>query len=509
MNIKNIKLQEEKIFINEDYKDKLSNISINSGIITIGQQGSVFFLQTIRTMVLARLLSIDDFGLIAMVATITSFASMFKDAGLSMATVQKEKITEAEISNLFWINVLISGVLGAIIMSCSPLIALFYGRPELTLVTVVLGFSFIISGISIQHQALLRRHMKFIALAVINIVALISSAILTILLAVCGINYWALVGGALLQSIVLVFLTLFFCPWRPKKYNCSTNVRFMLKFGMHLTSFDFINYFARNLDNILIGRIVGSEALGLYSKAYQIVYLPITNIRVPINNVAIPVMAKIKNEIDRFKNYFYKQSMILAIISIPLMTYIVVNSRELILLIFGPNWLHMNMVFKTLAVAAIFQTSFGTKGPTLISLGKTKQYLQLGVITAVLTVVGFIIGINWGVQGIALSYIVSYYTSQIFSFAFVFKHTPINLRDVIKPLYPTVIATAIAFICGSILLKFVGSMHFLLIIIINFICMYGVFVIIMLIIPRGKEQINYLFNLGIKKLSNAKKKILK
>ena len=230
------------LFDSTNLSSDLAGKSVRGGMATMGSQGVCFVLQMASTMVLARLLTPADFGLIAMVTVVVNFATMFKDAGLSMATVQKDKISHEQISTLFWINVLISVVLGLCVLAGSPLVAKFYGKPELTAVTAILSLSFILSGLSIQHATLLRRHMRFGNLAIVQIVSQVITLAVTILLALNGWRYWALVGGSLATALSTVVLTFIFCPWIPGRMQKGTGVRNMLKFGGHLTGFNFINY---------------------------------------------------------------------------------------------------------------------------------------------------------------------------------------------------------------------------------------------------------------------------
>src|SRR5439155_16698701 len=145
----------------------LKGRTIASGAVTLSAQGCKFLLNLVSTMVLARLLTPRDFGLFAMVATITGFLRVFKDAGLSVATVQRERITHAQVSNLFWINVVVSALSAFILAGLAPVIARFYHNPRVVSVTVLLSATFLISGSTVQHQALLKRQMRFKALAVV------------------------------------------------------------------------------------------------------------------------------------------------------------------------------------------------------------------------------------------------------------------------------------------------------------------------------------------------------
>lgn len=420
-----------KIFDSSHLGKNLAGKSVLGGITTLGSQGVFFVLRLASTMVLARMLTPVDFGLIAMVMVVVKFAVMFKDVGLSMATVQKEEITHEQISTLFWINVLLSTGLGVCILIASPLVAMFYGKPELTPVTAALSFSFVLSGLTLQHRALQRRHMRFVALAGIQIASQVISLIVTIVLAWIGWRYWALVSGALCQALASSLLTFAVFPWIPGRMKKGTGVRDMLKFGGHLTAFDFINYFSRNADNMLIGRFLGADALGLYSKAYQIVYLPLQNVRNPVNAVALPVLSKLQNDPERFRRYYRKIVFILAFFSMPLMAFCIMFPEELIRLVFGEQWLGMKTAFRLLAIAGYAQTVTGTRGMLLLACGHPQTYLVLGTVGAFLTVAGFGMGLFWGITGVAASFVVTSYAMQYHMFSYTFRITPCTFSDLL------------------------------------------------------------------------------
>ena len=227
-------------------------------------QAARFILQTATTVILARLLTPDDYGLVAMVMVVIVLAQTFRDAGLSAATIQHEHIAREQINSLFWVNLGISALLSACVLAAAPLVAAFYGKPQLTLMTAVLSSSFLLGGVTIQHDALLRRHMLFGSLAVVQIASQIVNLAVALGLAFLGFRYWALIGGSLSATLSVSLLTLYFCPWIPQRPRRGADIRGMLSFGGHMTGFEFVNYFGRNMDNILVGRFLGADALGLY-----------------------------------------------------------------------------------------------------------------------------------------------------------------------------------------------------------------------------------------------------
>src|SRR6267143_4894595 len=184
----------------------LKGRTISGAFITIAAQGAQFVLSLASIMVLARLLTPKDFGLFAMVTTVIGYLRVFKDAGLSTATVQREGITHAQVSNLFWINVVMSGAIGLIFAASAPLVAWFYREPRLIPITVILASTFLLSGLIVQHTALLNRQMRFKAIAVIQIGSMLLGLVVGIVMAYLNYSYWALVFSNLITVVAQVLM---------------------------------------------------------------------------------------------------------------------------------------------------------------------------------------------------------------------------------------------------------------------------------------------------------------
>lgn len=442
-------LDHQNLFASNHLNSGLAQKSVRGGMTTMGAQGIQFILQVTSTVLLARLLTPSDYGMVGMVTVVVNFAAMFKDAGLSMATVQQEKITHEQISTLFWLNVLISAFLGLCVIASSPMVAWFYGKAELTTVTAALSISFIFSGLTIQHKALQRRHMRFVTLAAIQIISQVITLAMTIILALFGWRYWALVGGALTNALTGSLLTVFFCPWIPGRMQRGTGVRKMLKFGGHLTGFNFINYFSRNADNILIGRFIGADALGLYSKAYELFMLPISQIRNPLEQVAMPVLSTLRKKPLRYALYYQRILDILASLAMPLTTYCAVEADFLIRLLLGSQWIDVVPVFRILTIAGLVQSIASTRGLVLISCGFSKRFFYWGLFNAIVCVTSFVVGLPYGIQGVAMSYTIANYAILIPSLFYCFNKTPIKVSLFFKTLLPPLATSVVA---GSIIL---------------------------------------------------------
>jgi PST family polysaccharide transporter len=241
--------------------------SLRGGIISIGSRIINALVQVASVVVLARLLSPEDYGLVSMVNAILGIAPLLIDLGTRDAVIQQRQITAEEVSTLFWITLAFGCGFAVIGTASGPLIAHFYGEPRLAMVAFVSSISFVALALSYQHQALLRRAMKYRELAVIDIAASVISTAIAIVMALRGWAYWGLVFRPVLVSIVTALGVWWNCRWIPGRPVFTRGVKEMLKFGLHwigFTASDFIGSFA---DRVAIGRVSGAADLGFYQKA--------------------------------------------------------------------------------------------------------------------------------------------------------------------------------------------------------------------------------------------------
>jgi O-antigen/teichoic acid export membrane protein len=403
--------------------------SVRGGATVVASQAVLQCLSIGSSMVLARLLVPSDFGLLAMVTAVTGFAAIFRDMGLSMSTIQRETITQAQVSTLFWINVAVGCGLTLVLAVAAPLVTRFYGRPELLAITLAIAPTFVFSSLGIQHGALLRRQMRFTTLASVQIISTVISVVTAIALALMGLRYWALVAQTLVASLAGAAGMWIASGWRPGLPSRRVGTRGMLGFGANITAFDVVNYFSRNLDNILIGRLHGSLALGYYSKAYGLLMLPISNIRGPITTVALPALSRLVSSPERYRAYYLEMLSIIAFVSMPLVTLLFVCSEGLIRLVLGAKWGAASPLFQLLAITAFIQPAASTWGVVLLSSGQGTRYFRWGAFNAAATSLAFLIGVRWGAAGVAIAYAIINYLLLYPSFWYCFQDTPIKPRD--------------------------------------------------------------------------------
>lgn len=396
-------------------------------------QGARFALQIVSTMVLARVLTPADFGLVAMVTAITGFLALFKDLGLSTATVQSAEIGGGEVSALFWVNVLVSALLAVLVAGLAPLLAWLYHEPALTGITVATASGFVFSGLGVQHQALLQRQMRFGLLAAVDIGSLTAGIAAGLLLALNGAGYWALVAMPIVTSLTASVGYWVACSWRPGRPVWGSSVKRMLSFGGFLTGFNSVNYFARNADNVLIGWRWGPASLGLYAKAYQLLLLPLQQLNAPTTSVAIPALSRLQDDPVRYRRAYMQVVEKLTLLTIPLVAFLIATSSWVVVVVLGPQWAGANHIFMWLGVSALVQPVTNTTGWLFITQHRTNDMFRWGLIGSALSIASFVVGLPYGAVGVAGAYAISGLVIRTpLLLWFVGRSGPVSARDICR-----------------------------------------------------------------------------
>jgi PST family polysaccharide transporter len=381
------------------------------------------------TMVLGRLLAPSEFGLVAMVTAVTGILQIFKDGGLSTATVQSTRITDAQVSKLFWINL---GLGAALAVGCAALawpLAFFYREPRLVAVTAALSGSFLLGALAVQHEALLRRQMRFQALAVVELVSLACGSAVGVTLAWRGWGYWSLVGYQLTISLTNVVAVMLVLRWIPTWPRRETKVGSLLRFGGFLTGSELMNYAFRNTDNILIGWYWGAGPLGVYSKAYSLLMLAITQVNSPVARVAISALSRVQDEPARLRRYFLGGYTLVGAVNLPVMVALAVFAEEVIQLLLGDQWGESVGLFRLLAPAAISGALLNPFGWIFLSTGRPDRQMRFGLLWSALIIVAFAVGLPYGPAGVALGYSIMSCALALPLCFYAVQGTEIRVRD--------------------------------------------------------------------------------
>jgi len=385
----------------------LKGRAVRGGAVTLLAQGAKLALSLGSTMVLARLLEPSDFGALAMATACTGVLGLFKDLGLSMATVQKRTLSPREVNTLFWVNVAASVILLEVAFLIAPLVALFFGRADLFGITCGLGAAVALGGLGAQHQALLRRQMRFGRLAVIDVGSLLVGAAVGVGTGLAGLGAWALVWMQVAIALSTLLGVVGLCPWRPGRPGRLRDVKGLLGFGADMTGFALLNFLARNGDRVLLGRFFGGAAVGLYHNAYKLMMLPLNLVNAPLYAVAVPALSPIASDAPRYRQAFSRMLEKLAVLTLPAVAVLVATSDWVVAIALGPKWTAAGTILRVLAVAALVQPLGNAVGWLFVSQGRTREQLRWGLIGTTVILAAFGAGLAWGPVGIATGYAIA------------------------------------------------------------------------------------------------------
>jgi O-antigen/teichoic acid export membrane protein len=384
--------------------DELKRKSVQGGVVTILAQGTKFVLQMLTIMLLARLLSAEDFGLQGMATILIGFLGLFGDGGLGAATVQRLQVTEEQISTLFWINLAMGAALAALTAVLAPALVAFYGEPRLYWITVVLGVAFVFSGVAAQHRAMIMRDMRFVTLAKIDVLCLAISSAVAVVMALLGCGYWALVAMWVVNSIVGAAGVWWADPWVPGFPRRKCGVLSMLHFGWMSTCNNFIVFLAWNADNMLVGRFWGADALGLYGRACQLATMPVHQLNGAITGVAFSALSRIQGDADRLARSFLRGFSLLVSLTIPLTIICALFAEEIVSILLGAKWMEAAPIFRLLAPTGLVFALVNPLSWLVMSMGRVERAFMMTAATTPVVIVGIVLGLSHGPQGVALGY---------------------------------------------------------------------------------------------------------
>jgi O-antigen/teichoic acid export membrane protein len=430
--------------------------SVRGGLVTLSSQGAQFLMQSIATVVLARMLTPADFGMVAMVTAITGLASAFADLGLSEATIQRKEITHDQISALFWINVAIGLGLTLITAALAPVMAWFNREPRLEDIAFLLSLTFLIGGLRVQPDALLKRQMRFSSLAIRDVASYLLAVPVAITMAWRGAGYWAIVALPLTVNLTQMMLSWVMVEWRPGLPRKDAQVGSMVAFGGNVAASYLIFNLNRSADNVLIGWYWGATPLGLYSRAYNLLLLPVRQLNAPAASVAIPAFSKLQNDPERFARYYLRAINLITWISTPLFGFLFVAAQPIIILVLGAKWREAAPVFQILAISALGQMLFESIVWLLVSRGQSGRLLKLLFSISPLIIGSFVIGLPFGIRGVALSYSLTLLAILPWVLKFTFRGTELTLWRLGRALLYPVLLCLVAAIFAELALHIIA-----------------------------------------------------
>lgn len=405
-------------------------------------------IQFIIFIVLARLLSPSDFGLIGMIIVFSNIATLFVELGLGTALIHREDLTVEQTHAIFWLTIA-NGLLWTLLFYfCAGLIAGFYNIAALEPVSKVLSLNFLLGSFGIVPRALLCRDMHFDRTSKIDIFASSASGLCAIVLAFFGAGVWSLVTQNLFAAVFASVLLVRQSGYRPMWRFAPTPIKGLFRYGFYLSSFNFVNYWARNADNLIIGKFLGAQALGLYDLAYQLMLLPITQFISAISTVMFPAFSSIQRDRQRVKEIYLRMNGVICLTTFPILIGLLVTAEPFILGLYGPKWEAAVPALRILSVAGLTGIICNPVGLIYLSQGATDKMFRSGVIFTLIVVGGILIGsMGRSITSVALGYTVSTFIILYPCIQYAGRLIGMSFFELLKVLRPILCANVISGLC--------------------------------------------------------------
>lgn len=329
------------------------------------------------TALLAKLLNPEDFGLMGMVTVLSGMAMILSDTGFSAAVIQRKDLNQTHYSTLFWVNIAIGLTVSALFFLLAPAIALFYQRPELEAISQVLSISFILSALSSIPQALLRRVMRFKRLTIIDTVVHLATGAVVVSMAMMGFGIWSLVAQPLLQQSLKVVMMWWYCPWRPSLVVSISALKDVFRFSANILGLQYLQYFMNNLDYLLVGRFLGAEALGYYTLAYKLMFVPIRNICQEIVKVLFPALSRVQDDPRALLDGLAKALRSTCYIVFPMLMGMYMVADVFIETVFGERWRPTIEVLQVLCLVGLVQAVITVLSVMFRAMGRPERELRI------------------------------------------------------------------------------------------------------------------------------------
>lgn len=419
----------------------LGGRTVRGGALAVGAQVVRMALTLATYAVLARLLAPEDFGLVAMAGTVTAFVQLFKDLGLSTATIQRKELDQDTVSALFVMNLAMGLAVMLLAWAVAPLAARLFDDPRVTTLVMAMAVAMPVSAAGAQHRALLNRQMRWWTLHGLDIATMLAGAATAIVLAAgFGVGYWALVAQSCVGAVVGVVLLWTFMPWRPTRVGNWTGGRSALRFGLNLTGAKILHYLHRQADNVLIGWYWGAGELGFYTRAYTLLTLPLNLVNGPISSAVIPALSRLQNNDARWRAAFLEAFAGTNVIGCAIATLLATTAEPLVFLAYGEQWSRSADVFFYLSLSMFAATSANTAGWRFVSRGQTDRMLKWSVFSTCVRLITFALSLPYGIVFFAQIYAATTFVLFFPHIWYIVRQTPLTISEILQINMPIIAA---------------------------------------------------------------------
>ena len=422
----------------------LRRTAVRAAAVSIAGQAGNFAVSTGSVVILARLLTPSDFGIVTMVTTFSLLLRSFGLNGFTEFIVQHEDVNDILASNLFWINVGISTAIACVFAGSGPILAQFYHNPAVVSVVAGMSLTIVIGSLGYVHSAILQRAMHFRSVALIGLAGQSALVLVSIVLAMAGFHYWALVWGSVTQTVVTSAGAWLVCRWIPKLPRRAAETGSGVGFAFNVYSHYAFSYLTRNTDNLLVGWRFGARELGFYKKAYDLFVLPQTQLLSPLTSVVVNTLSRLRGDREQFERYFLKTISVLALVGMGIGTDFALVGQDLIRVVLGPGWGEAGKIFSLFGPGIGIMLLYETHGWIHLSIGRPARWLHWSFVEFGATASLFLIMLHWGPAGIAFAWTASYFLLMFPGFWYAGRPIGLGLESIIGVIWKFFLAASVA-----------------------------------------------------------------
>lgn len=356
------------------------------------------------TVLLARFLRPEDFGLIGMATVFTGLIGIINDIGVSGALIQRKTIDDIHLSSMFWLNVLVGLALFSVTLLSADVIAGFFADERLSEILRVLGFAFVAGSFSMVQQSILLRRLDFKPLALIETASVLVSGVVAVLAAFLGFGVWSIVVQLLLAPVLTSIALWARSEWRPARVFDTDALKDLVPYGLNMAGVNVVNYLSRNLDYLFVGKFLGASALGYYTLAYRLMMYPLQAVSSAVARVAFPAFAKKSNDFDALGAGFIRMVAGISLFTFPMVLGVFTIAPEFIEVVFGREWQATTSILRILCIAGLVQSVGTTVGSVYQAIGRPQLQLRMAILNSTLTAVALGLAVQYGLEAVALAY---------------------------------------------------------------------------------------------------------
>ena len=427
-------------------------LAVKGAAATVSAAALTLAAQLVSTVILARLLTPADYGVVTMVTTFSLLLMSFGVNGFEEAVIQRAQINRFQASNLFWINCGVGFALMIGFAAAGSLLARLYHNPLVTGVAIAVSPAMLLAATSVVHVALLKRAMRFTAVSINDVAGRVVNTAVAVLLALRGWGHFALVGGIVAQVLSVSIGAWWLCRWIPGPPRFGVGTKTMLGFAANVNGGYMANYFTRNFDNLLVGWKFNAVALGFYKKAYDLFALTAGQLTVPLHNVALAALSRMQDDHPRFRRYLANALGIIAFVGMAVGADLTLVGRDLIRLVLGPQWSESGRLFEMLAPGVGMMLLYSTVCWIPFAIGKPGRWFRWTLVESPTTGLAFIVGLRWGPAGIAVAWSVTYWILLIPAFWYAGRPIGFGVSSFVGTIWKYVIAALSAGLaCSAII----------------------------------------------------------